>query len=177
VTHISAQRWQKRRSEFNHDWLKNQYIPALAKCRNLLDGRVEDPEFEAVFLLRIFPQWEHRRATLVELIGLYEQMMSPQTLLEELPLSAMREGDKRWLGPLVHSLWLARTPAMQLVRSAHEAFARVDASYERLKDSVSGADSSALFLSPFREQFLAFRDDLQLLANAISDLPRDIDVT
>jgi hypothetical protein len=178
VTHSSSQSWQKRRSEFNHDWLKNQYIPALAKCQNLLDGRVEDEEFESSFLTRIFPLWERHRGEALAIITLYEQMMSPARLLDEPPLSRLREGDKRWLGPVLHACWLSRTRADELAAVAVEVVRQVDASYLRLRQSLGDrwADDQLADLRPYAEQFAYFRERLQELANVVSAFPREINV-
>lgn len=178
MTHSASQSWQKRRSEFNHDWLKNRYIPALAKCQNLLDGRIEDEEFEGSFLTRVFPLWERHRGEALAVIALYEQMMSPARLLDEPPLSRLRDGDKRWLGPLLHSSWLSRTRADELAAGAAEVVRQVDASYLRLKQLLGGlsADDSLADLRPHAEQFSHFRERLQELANVMSAFPRQINV-
>jgi hypothetical protein len=176
VTHSPAESWQKRRSEFNHDWLKNQYIPALAKCQNLLDGRIEDEEFEGSFLRRIFPLWEQRRADALEIITLYEQMMSPAGLLNAPPLVRLCDGEKRWLGPVLHSLWLSRTHADKFATDAAEVVRRVDASYFLLKQSLGDAPTDAAALRPFARQFSDFRKSLQELANVMSAFPREINV-
>lgn len=178
MTHSSAQSWQKRRSGFNHDWLKNQYIPALAKCQNLLDGRIEDQQFEVSFLSGIFPLWERHRGEALEIIALYEQMMSPARLLDEPPLSRVRDVDKRWLGPVLHSLWLSRTRADELAAGAAEVVRRVDASYLGLKQSLGDlrADDSLADLRPYAEQFSDFRERLQELAHVMSAFPREINV-
>src|ERR1044072_7135922 len=124
-------RWQKRRNTFNHDWLKNQYMPALARYLNLLDGLIEDDEFAQSFVSQILPEWESHREEAANLIKSFECEMSPQRLLECSPLSRCDEHTKRWLGNLMHALWLKRYPVAQWVTDAMHAVENADAAYAR----------------------------------------------
>ncbi len=43
-------KWQKRRAELNHDWLKNVYLIRIDEFLNLLDDKIEDRELEKRFV-------------------------------------------------------------------------------------------------------------------------------
>ncbi|HEX8163570.1 MAG TPA: hypothetical protein VF538_16995 [Pyrinomonadaceae bacterium] len=170
--------WQKRRSEFNHDWLKNQYLPALAKFLNLLDDLIEDREFESSFVPVTLSQWGSHREEALALASDYEQLMSPQRLFSCPPLSRRRAHDKQWLGRLVHDLWLARYPVRRWVSEALAAAESADVAYRQLQGALqSCADTqSAEALRPFRKQFLEFYERCQELGGAISKLPDEVKV-
>ena len=99
--------WQKRRSAFNHDWLKNQYLPALAKLINIIDSEVEDPEFPRFFVHLTFPQWEQRREEVLSIIRDSEHSISPQILFHSSQLSNCDAYTKSWASEL-RSLALAQ---------------------------------------------------------------------
>lgn len=171
-------RWQKRRSAFNHDWLKNRYMPALAKYLNLLDARLEDQEFEDSFISNILPEWEQHRDEALALALDFEREMSPQRLFESLPLSRCDEGTKQWVGELVHSLWLIRHPVRQWTSEAVVATENVDAAYLELRDLLQGCAEtySAETMRPYRAQFTQMRARCQSLANAVSKFPSEVKV-
>ena len=94
MTSLRTPVWQKRRSEFNHDWLKNRFIPALAKWLNLLDDRIEDLSFEHTFVETVLPQWEDHREEALALPRDFEQEMSPRTLLRPERAASKRRSEQ-----------------------------------------------------------------------------------
>ena len=114
-----AAAWQKRRSEFNHDWLKNRYIPALAKWLNLLDDLIEDAPAEAGFVASVLPQWEGRSQEGLALAHDFVTAMSPAGLLDCIEC-LRRRTDKEWLRQLIHQLWLARYPIHEWIADASD---------------------------------------------------------
>jgi hypothetical protein len=169
--------WLKRRSALSHDWLKNQYMSALGKFLNLLDDEIEDPEFERLFVPGTLPEWESRVTEVVVLIADFERCMSPRALLDVPPLSACGEDVRRWLGQLVHGLWLGRCAVRESVASALDAAAAADAAYRRLRRALPAGASceSAEELRPLRTQFADFRKRCQLLGAALEQLLPDGD--
>ena len=165
--------WQKARSAFNHDWLKNQYMPALAKYLNLIDDQIEDNEFERLFVSKVLPEWETHREEAIALARSFEQEMSPRSLFNQTSLSFCDEDTKRWLGSLIHELWSKRYPVKQWVENAMSAAERTEEAYQKLQASLRNCrdTSSAAELRPLRPQILALRTQCQALANAISILP------
>src|SRR5207248_1082717 len=94
--------WQRRRSAFNHDWLKNQYLTALASWINLLDSRggYRDAAFESVFVPEILPQWELSREEALSLARTFDWEMSARQLFQYPPLLRSDSDTKQWLGDL-----------------------------------------------------------------------------
>jgi hypothetical protein len=170
--------WQKRRSQFNHDWLKNQYMPALAKYLNLLDDLIEDEEFAQSFVSDVLPAWEKHRNEAVDLARSFESEMSPQVLFERSPLCDSKTDTKRWLGNLVHTLWLKRYPIREWVVEAAQAVENTDVAYQRLREELqdSRAFSDGEPAPKLRELFIEFRWKCQLMANAISKFPGEVNV-
>lgn len=164
--------WQQRRSRFNHDWLKNQFMPALAKAINLLDGQIEDPEFERVFALSFLPQWPAHRPELLALLADFEREMSPRRLLEHGRFDCRCSPRHHWLPDLVHALWLRRSPVSRWLADANQRVADIDRCYAQLRDCLDGGA-----LQPGRQPLAAFRDACQALARAVEAFPAEVKVT
>jgi hypothetical protein len=167
--------WQKRRSEFNHDWLKNRYLPALAKCANILDGRVEDPEFETD-LPKTLGQWcDHRNEPrlLAEAFG---AEMSPRILLDEVPLTGLPAEHRAGLAALVDALWRTRYPVAHWISNLIDRSDAVDAAYNSLDQILrSGAEpSAASVLRRNRSKLVDFHTACQALARAVEEFPSGV---
>lgn len=170
--------WQSRRREFNHDWLKNRFIVALNSWLRLLDGAIEDSILEKSFLSDVLPQWEVRRNEVNELIRDFEKEMSPRQLFSEPPLSRCDGQTKRWLGELIHGLWLVRVSAKELTTTAESAVAAADTAYAELSRVVRTRPKCAVLagMKPHRHLFERFRDACQKLGAAISEFPQEVQV-
>jgi len=170
--------WQKDRSAFNHDWLKNQYMPALAKYLNLLDDQLEDLEFERSFILETLPEWEAHRAEALALARSFESEMSPQRLFDAPPLARCDEATKQWLGEFIHTLWLKRYPVRQWISGAVTATEHADTAYQKLHAMLRACPNvySAEVTRPYRAQFGELRARCQDLANAVSKFPSEVKV-
>lgn len=171
--------WQSRRSRFNHDWLKNQFLPALDNFLNILDGRVEDEETEATFIASVLPIWETHRTEAHLLPADFERCMSPRTLFERPPLSRCDEETRCWLGDLIHKLWLARYMVGDLVANASARAREVDDAYIKLQQGLEECKSklTARELRPLRPLFGQFRQACYRLALSIERFPNKVLVT
>jgi hypothetical protein len=167
--------WQRRRSEFNHDWLKNRYLTAISKWMNVLDGHIEDPVFETIFLRQILPQWEDRVGNVRELIGTFEFEMSPARLLDQEPLCALSGEHKQWLADALHRLWMARRPVRQRVEEAFAAIEGADSAYRVLVQRIE-TRTQAAGLIPTRDAFAAFGARCRILARCIEVFPSTVEV-
>ncbi len=170
--------WQKRRSQFNHDWLKNQFTTALAKWLNLLDDQIEDNDFEQSFILSVLPKWDSHRDEALAIVHDFEQQMSPQSLFEQEPLSRCDEDTKEWMGELVHQLWLVRYPVKEWVANADTAVKNTNTAYDQLQQQLQNCTNtkSAQALQPLRKQFAQFSESCQKLAKAIEQFPNEVKV-
>jgi hypothetical protein len=95
--------WQRRRAAFNHDWLKNRYIPALGKWLNVLDGQVTDDAFAVTFAQHKFLEWRRESWALKSLLDDFTTEMSPARLLED---AAGNPWCAEWLRSFVRGYWL-----------------------------------------------------------------------
>jgi hypothetical protein len=171
--------WQKRRSRFNHDWLKNQFLPTLARWLNLLDDLIEDPEFERSFIPTFLAEWESQRVEARSLASQFEVEMSPACLLDHPPLARFSEQDKAWLKRLVHNLWLQRyavsaqvDEALAAIRDADAIFVAIQQRLDPSAEPPTAADERVHLI-----QWREFRECCQNLAKVIEAFPNQVKVT
>jgi len=164
--------WQKRRNELNHDWLKNRYLPALAKWMNILDDYVEDPTFETDFLNTVLPQWVEYRTQVVSLVECFEAEMSPSTRLLQPPLSRLPASTTTWLRTLTTALWISRYPISRWKSDTLSCVMSVGQAYQQLQELIH-AEPTCTFVQfrSFRSQFALFQNHCQSLAKSIEMLP------
>lgn len=175
MRHLNSS-WQERRDKFNHDWLKNKYMPALGTFLNLLDDEIKDVEFERSFISEILPQWELHRDEAFALPKDFEEKMSPKALFDYIPLSRLENETKEWLSKLVHALWLTRHPIKQWMFDATASAYEVDAEYILLKKKLREFEDlqSTQALKTMRGEFVTFRKQCQNLARAIEKFPSEV---
>ena len=169
--------WQKRRSSFNHDWLKNEYIRDLGTWMNLLDGRIESADMERSFTASLLPVWESHRGEALALPKDFETEMSPKVLFKELPLLNCDEDTKQWLGNLVHHLWFVRYSVNQLVSDASESVKKTNEAYGKLQKALGDCKDTrkAEALRPLRELFAELLKNCRLLAEAVEKFPSEVE--
>lgn len=171
--------WQRRRSGFNHDWLKNKFLVKLNAALNLLDDRIEDPELEKTLVEDAFAQWHKHHNEAVELAMSFELDMSPATLFDQPPLVNCDEETKQWLAQLVHELWMVREPVKEWIRQTECLSAEAEKFYQELESVLRSRCTdtrSAAALRPFYNHFREWRDSCQKLANVISQFPNSIKI-
>ena len=173
---IMTLRWQKRRSEFNHDWMKNKYIPKLGAWVNLLDGRIEDKDLEKFYVSSILPDWESHKNEALALSNDFETEMSPRVLFNELPLVNCDDETKQWLGDLIHYLWLIRYSVNQLISDASESAKNTNDAYYKLQDALRACKNTKKVeaLKPFRKLFAEFLKNCRSLSDAIEKFPSEV---
>jgi hypothetical protein len=171
--------WQIRRNRFNHDWLKNQYILALANFLNILDGQVENAEIESLFVAEILPEWESHRAEAFTLPKDFERDMSPRRKFDHPPLARCDEETREWLSILMHKLWLSRYPINSWIEAAMNCAQTTDAKYKIINVELGKCSDkgSAEALRPYRELFIEFSKALLNLAKSIEKFPNRIMIT
>jgi hypothetical protein len=168
--------WQKRRGALNHDWLKGRFSRDLSKWLNVLDGLVEDVAFEQEFLISIIPQWELYGRSAVTLAREFEEQMSPQRLLEQVPFSQCSRRPPQWLGVLVHDLWLSRYPVREWISAVTVAASTAEETYLQLQECRSKLDRppGTEAMRPLRHLFSEFRRNCNALAEAIERFPSEV---
>jgi len=178
MQHVSNS-WERRRNSFNHDWLKNQFLVRLNKALNLLDDRIEDPEFEQRFVSDLLDQWQKHNNEPVAMIDDFMSEMSPRSLFAFPSLSRCDTETRQWLGDLVNILWIAREPVENWLNSIKENSTKADDAYHELEKTLeTSCDDihSAISLRPYIQYFINWRDRSQELGEAISRLPHTVKV-
>ena len=172
-------RWQDRRSAYNHDWLKNQYLQALGNWARMLADEVEDPDFEARFVREVLPQWDEHNLERQELFDTFQDSMSPSVLFGRPPLSGCDKDTKTWLPNLVKVLWLSRSRAAGKVSAAEVCAHDANLAYSRLTAKLDCCKNtqSVEALRQLQDEFTEFIRNCQRLAKAIECLPSRVEVT
>ncbi|MDO8721468.1 MAG: hypothetical protein Q7J31_04480 [Syntrophales bacterium] len=173
---IDAPSWQKRRGEFNHDWMKNKYIQELERWMNVLDGSVENANLEKTFVRSILPQWQAHQAEAFSLPVDCETEMSPKRLFEVPPLAKCDADTKEWLGELVHQLWLVNYRVKQLISEAVARANKTEKTYKNLQRALKKCKNTdnAETLRPLRALFDELLKDCRSLAEAIEKFPSEV---
>lgn len=171
--------WQKRRSEFNHDWMKNKYLQAIRSWLRLMGNtKVVYKALEEKFISDTLPQWEDHVDEAFALPKDFEREMSPIVLFTEPPLSSCDTDTKRCLGELIHALWIEKyhvntlvADALSRAQMAHHAYNRIHHELKNYTDT-----RSAQALQPMKPLFDDFCVCCQTLAAAIEKFPSEIKV-
>lgn len=167
--------WQRRRSEFNHQWLKNRVLSALDATANVLRGAIEGDEAmllcDVVFVdLR---EWPRRHIEVARLLEDLEESMSPKVLFSHPPFDAW-EVDLRFpCEELVHEIWLHRYSISRLRDRAVEAVDRADDTYRALA-AVVRAPGRAFDPEASRRLFCELTTQFRVVAASIDALPSRI---
>jgi hypothetical protein len=163
--------WQQRRSAFNHDWLKNDFLNSLNAFITLLDYRAPDQGEILKFLKEKLPVWPEKAAEAKWLIESFEVEMSPKQFFGVPPLCNCDEETKGWLPGLVHDLWLARYPVTELLHSGQRALAGVIEKYQALRLEALRAEAIPFdSLRGMKNAFVAFKDACDALSVVLSQM-------
>lgn len=175
-THKSRS-WQLRRSELNHNWLKNVYLGYFARVQGILDGALEDPEGLTLFLNEL-PRWEHRRDEFKRLASGYETAMSPRGLLEIAPLSNLPIPERRWLGEVIHVLWMSKYHVVADVNLVKERLQGVDQAYDAAQECLLGLPPTPRVkdIARCRGELAALRSACLQLTEAVHRLQSEVRV-
>ena len=168
--------WQKRRSEFNHDHLKNEYIPDLGAWLNLLNGKIKNPAMEESFVDSGLPVWVSFYQEASALSADFEIEMSPRTLFNDTPLSNCDEDTKAWLGTLIHQLWLERYSVRKLIVDVSRSAQITNDTYIELQDALKNCKDTkkAEALKPYKDLFSELLKNCRFLAEAIENFPSEV---
>ena len=167
--------WQKRRIEFNHDWMKNIYLISMdafigrihdLKETTRVNGRVEE------FIKIRFFEWELHKKEAEWLINNFKNQMSPKECLNSGFLKYYSEDDKKWMGELIHELWLIRHPVDEWIKNSHKAFNKVEKLYRDIKVQLSKHKHfNATYLLSMKTVFENFCEACSKFSETISQLP------
>jgi hypothetical protein len=170
--------WQRKRAEFNHDWLKIRYINALQSFLSRLRRRdLQNTKHLYEFLEQDFPAWGKYSKAAWWLVHQFENEMSPARLFDTPPLNGCPQEMKLWLAPLVHSLWLQRINVRGIVSSASALIKNIDHEFASLSKGLPGSDDR--YVLKLREMFPEWESYTKLclqLSQRLSLFPRKIEI-
>ena len=169
-------KWQRRRTAFNHDWLKNEYLPALQHWQRLLNAEVKSIEFERTFLHAGLPAWESMRLEADEIVASVASEMSPGDYLRTM-CPAMQGVEYDWVFSMVHEAWLRSSRVEQLASTAATRVREAGLAYQALKSALAACPRMDSIEST-RSAAAHFRDFLkraQAVASAVEQLPSRIE--
>jgi hypothetical protein len=133
--------WQLKRSEFNHDWLKNQFLNRLNAFLERLRGENPDAEKLSRFVREHLSEWNAHEPEARWLIDSLENELSPKRFFDQPPLSNCDSETKSWLPTVVHEIWLSRYPVRELREKATGSLAKVNEQYAKLSSAVEKSPS------------------------------------
>ncbi len=133
--------WQERRSEFNHDWLKNQFLNRLNAFLERLRSDNPDAEKLSRFVREHLPEWSAHESEARWLIDSVESELSPKRFFDQPPLNRCDSKTKEWLPTVVHELWLNRYPVHELREKAAGNLAQVNVQYAKLSSALKNSTS------------------------------------
>ena len=170
--------WQKRRSEFNHDWLKNNYIISLSTVVNILDDKYEDYDYLHMFINNIFQQFEYYKQEAFILPIDFVIEMSPKRYLSAIPFTRLDNDTKRCLGDLIHYLWIERYNITCLVETALYDTKKTYSVYENLLNAIIKEDDnrSIVTLKKYKDMFCDLLSSCRSLSRTIEKFPSNISV-
>jgi len=168
--------WQKQRSEFNHDWLKNRYLNNLDGFIANLEMKKPDESRLTIFLVEDWNQWKTHREEAGQLIASVETEMSPAVLFETGILKRMDPESQEWMKPLTHHLWLNRHDIKNKIANCEEGLLKVNAQYDKINSMLNRTGGNMEQLKNLLPEVKAFRDICQAFSESISQLPSEVSV-
>jgi chromosome segregation ATPase len=168
--------WQRRRSEFNHDWLKNRYLNNLDGFIANLEMKRQEEQRLMIFLQEYWVQWETHQEEARQLIASVETEMSPVVLFESELLKDMNPEISEWLKPSTHLLWLNRHDIKNKISNCEEGLLKVNAQYDKINRLLDEKGRSLEQLKNLLPEFKLFRDICQAFSESISKLPSEVTV-
>lgn len=168
--------WQKQRSEFNHDWLKNRYLNNLDGFIANLEMKKPDESRLQIFLEEDWNQWQTRREEARQLLASVETEMSPVVLFETGILKRMDPESQEWVKPLTHHLWLNRHDIKKKISDCEEGLLKVNAQYDKINRLLDEKGWDLEQLKSLLPEFKTFRDICQAFSESISQLPSEVTV-
>ncbi|MHC2071112.1 hypothetical protein ACYFX5_26870 [Bremerella sp. T1] len=162
--------WMVNRDQLNHDWLKNQYIVALGRFLNVVDGNESSQKYLDYFLNAILGQWEIQGPQFQKLINSFEQSLTP---CRYFPCSGSSIESQAgiWLTEFAHQMWKIRWNVSSLVSQALAAWTAVNVAYQQVIDARAAGCTFARSAILRREEFQNLSDRCIALSDALGLFP------
>lgn len=163
--------WERRRSNFCHDYLKGHFIGALHGFISRLGAERPDAKRLREFLTEDLASWPEHQVTAELLIASFQEENSPRALFCHSPLQHCDEQTKQWLPQLAHATWLSQYPVKETLDWANRALHKAANSHERIMSRIdSPANAPICLLKTLMPQFRRLRDACKDLSKALAAL-------
>jgi hypothetical protein len=162
--------WQMRRSDFNHQWLKNQFLSALDCAANYFSGKLRGEGYLEEFFSSDFRSWESKTTEGRRLIDDFEIDMTPRILFESEPLCGWDEALFQAGSLAIHELWLARNRVRSIAGHAHDCLNAADGAYHILSQVIK-EECSDFRSQEVRNCFEIFRSSCRILSESVEMFP------
>jgi len=166
--------WQQRRSQFNHDWLKNEFLNNLDGFIVMLQYEKPCDEHLATFIENDFLSWQQHFEEGKTVIDSFETEMTPATLLNKRPLSSADPSTREWMGWLVHNLWLCRYEVKENISDLSDLYEKAGNLYKTIKTRLDETGKSPEELKKLLPEFRDFRQICFEFSKKLSTLPSEV---
>lgn len=177
--------WEKRRYEFNHNWLKNKFLNRLDAFIARLMTSKPNKERLLSFLEEDYPMWLEQSKEAEWLIERFESEMSPLTLFQAPPLSQLNNETSLWLKELIHVLWRARYNMEDMVRTANNTLRGINIAFKdiagRIAELITALERKQLLdewdldrKQSLITKFQEFRNECAFFSKTLSHFPHEV---
>lgn len=167
------QEWQARRTDLNHDWLKNDFLRRLRAFVVRVEDGAQDTGRLEEFVRKYWPEWRRNSNRIRDLLADAEESLSPRQYFARLPLSECPTEVKGWLPNLVHALWLVRTDVRRHNGDAQKSLDRAEALFDELSPTLQRPPCN---LAPDPTKLREFEASAKQLGESIGRLPHHVEV-
>ena len=164
--------WERRRSEFNHDWLKNTY---LRRLRAFLDRLALAPDSPVIveFLANDFPLWRGKTAEVQWLAAHLAECLSPRRYFDVKPLALASAETKAWLPDAIHQVWFGKFHVSDAIANLEARISAVETTYQELSRELQPGTKGAA-LAGLRPRFEAYEVLCRELSSELSEIRKTI---
>jgi len=167
--------WQLRRTNLNHDWLKNRYINRLKAAIQRLRERDSGSYRTLPFFSEDLREWEIKRGEVTWLVENFEVQMSPKVLFNREPLSNVDAATMVWLPNLIHALWVSKYRISAKIDAIKAAMAVLESKYTEIASMEPWRwENVPVETHSLLDIMQEFDSACEALSRSLSDLPKDI---
>ena len=134
--------WETARSEFNHGWLKNQFIAVLLKCRQVEQGRVLNDN-ALLDLKERLSQWDDARKVAEAVVAQVQDTLD-RKFSDDHNAGTIDASIVRLANEVERQRWICTDDPRASASTASAAIARLDSEIgraQRILDASPGANA------------------------------------
>lgn len=168
--------WFQRRSDLNHNRLKNQFLMALANVLSVLDHEVDGNGFEERFCTKVLPKWAQLNDEIRNLVHCVEEETAPSRWMAGWKRLRENKVDYEWLGELVDELWKTRHGIVALRQETVKCLDHTQAVYDQLIRLLQDGrffPKSPEQIKQFKQAVIDFHDACEEVSDCLSRFPSE----